>query len=415
MSSTDGSSQQGEGGDEILKAAKKARDLKDLTLRIEAETGPPSEVNVRDGSNLKHLNDRLLESDADLIRLDITASSLYDFTDWEKEDFLAALQQNKSVTHVHLSGDGMEDVLTDDQMDLLLEGIGYLENLEELFVFKGDNPYLTGKRVANCLHLSRQLKVFMLWGFDEIEAEHDLAGALRHHPNLERVTVTLPTRMKYACLDVFIMGFASMRKLKCLCVRCKHSQSDAVVSPEAIPILFASRSLESLYLENCGLIDDHSDAIAGELPNNRKLTLLDLKHNNFSDDALYAFSQKIPMNRTLTSLDLSGVHITEGGVMALADAMKHNTTIKNLELEGTATRFADEFDIPDGHKNTSYMQALHFRLRLNRAGKGENREKFAEALNSVSDHLDCLYYLIRRNAHYCERPNCNCNAPRKMR
>jgi len=352
-----------------------------------------------------HLNDRLLENDPELIRLDITASTLVDFTAWEKEDFLTALHSNSSVTHVHLSGDGLEDVFTPDQIDLLVEGIGYMRNLQEFFVFKGGNPDVTGKRLGHCLDLAKNLKVFMLWGFDKIEEENDLAGAVRNHPNLERVTITLPKKMKYGCLDVFVMGLASMPNLKCLCIRCRQKgQPDPIISPEAMPILMGSKSIESMYLENCGLADDHSDVIAEELVNNKTMTLIDLKHNNFSDDALYTFASKIPQNKKLVSLDISGVHITEGGVMALAEAMRHNTAITHLELEGTATRFADEFDIPDGHQNTEYMQSLNFRLRLNRAGKGENRDKFAEALNSVSDHLGCLYHLVRGNPHYCERP-----------
>jgi len=386
--------------EELLKA------VRDVTRRFEArDSRPPPEILVKPARrDIRHLNDRLAENDPELVRLDITASALFDFADWEKEDFLAALQSNITVSHVHLSGDGLEDVFTEDQVDMLLEGIGYLENLSELFVFRGDSPDITGKRVAHCLALAKKLRVFMMWGFAEIEEEHDLAGAIRNHQNLERVTITLPSRMKYACLDVFIMGMASMRKLKCLCIRCKYSQADPVISPEAIPILFASPTLESLYLEQCGLQDDHSDAIAAELTSNKILTLLDLKHNHFSDDALYTFAQKLPRNQTLTSLDLSGVYITEGGVLALAGAMKDNHTLKHLELEGTEVRYADEFDIPDGHKFSDYMQALDFRLRLNRAGKGESRQRFCEALNSVSDHLDCIYHLVRGNAHYCERP-----------
>lgn len=195
-----------------------------------------------------------------------------------------------------------------------------------------------------------------------------------------------------------------MRNLKCLCIRCKYSQADAILSPEAITLLLASTSLESLYLENCGLVDDHSDAIAEELKVNKKLTLVDLKHNLFTDDALYAFAMALKFNRTLLSLDLSGAYISEGGVNALAEAMQQNRVLTHLELEGEASRFVDEFDIPEGHKNTEYMQELNYRLRLNRAGKTDNRENFAEALNLVSDHLGCIYTLVRGHPKYCERP-----------
>jgi Ran GTPase-activating protein (RanGAP) involved in mRNA processing and transport len=348
-----------------------------------------------------HLIDRLAESDPELIRLDITASAFVDYTRHEKEDFIAALQSCRSIRHVHLSGDGLEGVMDAEQTDLLIDALGYVENLEELFVFKGDNPEISGSRLAKTVKYSTKLKVFMIWGFASIEKEHELAGAIRNHLRLERVTVTLPTRCSYACLDVFVMGFAGMQRLKCLCLRCRLPQKEAAISPEAISLLFRSRSLESIYVENCGLCDDHSDAIADELAtNNAQLTLLDLKHNLFSDDALYAFALCLKKNRTLKSLDLSGAYISEGGVYALATALEENPVITHVELEGDESRFRDEFAIPDGHSRTPYMQALDFRLRLNRAGKRENRQQFAEALNMVSDHLDCLYHLVRRHPIY---------------
>jgi hypothetical protein len=350
-----------------------------------------------------HLIDRLGENDPALVRLDITASALIDLTRNEKEDFIAALQSNRSVRHIHLSGDGLEGVLDAEQTDLLIDALGYVVNLEELFVFKGNNPEVSGSRLAKAVECATKLKVFMIWGFGTIEREHELAGAVRKHPNLERVTVTLPARMAYACLDVFVMAFAGMKKLKCLCLRCQKPQKEAIISQEAIPLLFRSRTLESIYAENCGLSDEHSDAIADELVNNVQLTLLDLKHNLFSDDALYSFAACLRKNRTLRSLDLSGTYISEGGVLALAAALEENLAITHVELEGDEARFLDEFNVPEGHSNTPYMQALYFRLRLNRAGKRENRQQFAEALNMVSDHLDCIYHLVRHHPIYFDR------------
>jgi hypothetical protein len=49
------------------------------------------------------------------------------------------------------------------------------------------------------------------------------------------------------------------------------------------------------------------------------------------------------------------------------------------------------------------MQALTFRLRLNRAGRRDSVAHFAEALNMVSDHLDCLYHLVRHHPIYFDR------------
>lgn len=107
----------------------------------------------------RHLNDRLTDNDPELIRLDITASALVDFSRWEKDDFIASIQTNKTVKHVHLSGDGLENCLSSQQIELLLDAIGYMENLEELFIFKGNNREVSGDRISALLKLAHKLKV----------------------------------------------------------------------------------------------------------------------------------------------------------------------------------------------------------------------------------------------------------------
>ena len=65
----------------------------------------------------------------------------------------------------------------------------------------------------------------------------------------------------------------------------------------------------------------------------------------------------------------------------------------------------DEFCIPEGSENTDWHKALDFRLRLNRAGYGETiaRTEFVESLNSVSDHLGCIFYILRNLSHHVGR------------
>lgn len=373
------------------------------TAHSSSSTAPPTAI-LR-----KHVNDRLFEHDPTLTRLDITSSTLSEFTSWELFDFPKLLPRAHFVTHVHLSGDDLEDTLTNEQIDNLLTAISSLPNLQELFCFRGNNcEILTEQRLAKLLKelvSSNTLTVLMLWGFSALHQEPTLAGAIRQQEALQRVTLTLPDRVPYASMDIYGMGLASMPNLQCLSIRgSPNLQTEAIMSPEALTLLMGSRSIQSLYLESCALVDDHSDVMAQELAkHNKTLKLLDLKHNHLSDDALYAFAICLKTNKTLKSLDLSGVEITEAGVDALADALHVNTTITNLELEGQLSRFQDEFDIPEGHSNTSYMQALHYELRLNRAGSDESRPLFVEALNLVSDHLGCLYHLVRKNPSYCNR------------
>ena len=68
----------------------------------------------------------------------------------------------------------------------------------------------------------------------------------------------------------------------------------------------------------------------------------------------------------------------------------------------------DEFCIPEGSENEEWFKALDYRLRLNRAGFSSRkmpRDKFVEGLNSVSDHVGCLYHILRHYPQYVEGDN----------
>jgi hypothetical protein len=111
----------------------------------------------------------------------------------------------------------------------------------------------------------------------------------------------------------------------------------------------------------------------------------------------------------LQSIDLSGVMITPEGGRALADGiMSGNTTLRHLELEGVFDNYKDEFNIPELHKKSDWMIDLDYQLRLNRAfveGKGleSSPRKFVDAISHVSDHVGCIYYLLRTHHKYTSR------------
>lgn len=352
------------------------------------------------------LNDRLRSQDPELIRLDISLADFAHYDAWRKEDFLHALALNDTITTVHLSGDRLNRVFDQDEIETLMEAIGAMKKLKELFVFRGGCPSLTEELLGMTIHDAKQLKVLMLWGFDKMCEKPVLAAAMRMHNALQRITITLPNAMSWGCFDVYAMGLSQIPTLTCLIVRCADGrQEESIISPEGITILFSSKHIKSIYLENVGLTDDQSDAIVAELKSNQSLSLLDLKHNQFSDDALYAFATLLPHNKTLESIDLSGVDISSGGGWALAHAMTKNTTIRNLELQGDELRYRDEFYVPEGHAREDWFKALDYQLRLNRAGEGQgDRKRFVESLTSVSDHLDCIYHFTRNYPSHCERP-----------
>jgi hypothetical protein len=345
-------------------------------------------------------------------RLDVTAEI---FSETPFDDFLLSLNYDAELA-VHLSGLHLDQVLDEQQLVQLMEALGSTR-ITELFAFRGDSQSLTSDMLAKLIQTAKNLKVIMLWQFSEFSP--NIAAAIRGNPSIERATLNLPCPEKprdqvpWATLDVVVMGFAEMASLQVLQIRCipsdegttRAKQQESIISPEALALLLNSTSIQSLYLENCGLIDDHMDIMLEELPNNKTLTLLDLKHNLFTEDALYTTGQLLPKCH-LRSLDLSGVAITETAGVALEEGMRENQTLLHLELEGHFERYSDEFHVPEGHTNTHWMRDITYQLRLNRAYHEkslDNVTDFCEALSCVSDDLSCLYHFLRKYSTHGNR------------
>ena len=363
-------------------------------------------------------------------RLDLTAELFAKHSlDW-------IVSEVSQCTTVHLSGRHLHLTLKD--VEWLLRS---LVECTELFVFKGGAQSIVTEHLL-AKYLPSQLTILMLWEFDCSRCAQ-LAAALRHHPRLQRITINLPTTIQeHAALDVLAMGLAATPNLQVLQIRVSHAsseknssnhggcsdgsshrrshkQQDCIISPEAFAILLRSTTIHSLYLENCGLLDDHMDVLVDELtqgpsanndPTTKKaLQTLDLSHNwALTEDALFSAGRLLASEHCpLVNLDLSGVEITEQGGQAVADALHRcrTTRLQYLELEGTRFFYHDEFSVPTGHTQTPWMQQIHYQLRLNRAtahrpNLAHDRAQFVEALTSVSDQVPCAYQLLRQYPHH---------------
>jgi len=218
---------------------------------------------------------------------------------------------------------------------------------------------------------------------------------------------------QWGCMDVYAMAWAGLPNLKSLQLKCAGFRPrEPLLSPEAFGVLLASSSMETLYLENCGLLDEHVDVLAEELPKNTKnssLRTIDMQENYLTDDTLFTVGRMLRLHPdlTLASLNLSGVSpITNAAGNALVDGLQYNRSLQNLELEGTAARYANEFDIPASpHAHTEWFARMDLYIRLNRAYHEAPLVKrdvsdFCVALNSVSDHASGLFHFIRENVQY---------------
>lgn len=373
------------------------------------------------------LIDRLQANDTTLIRLDITAPLLQSMSSAQIHTFLATFPCVPSITSVHLSGMDLDSILTLAQMEELILGIASMQHMHDLCIFRGGSRALNEHAVAQLLQHNNEgrLTTLLLFQFASLHECPALAGALRQHSSLKRLTLTLPTGQPYGALDLYSMCFAAMPHLQVLQIKCQDSSTTTTTKqPQDVPImttdgfriLISSTTITSLYLENCGLLDDHMDILEDELMHhNRTLQLLDLKDNTLlSDDVLYSMARVLPHNSVLTSLDVSGAHISSGGGQALAKGMTQNTTLTHLELEGTEERYRNEFNIQLQHDQAEWMKQIYYCLRLNRARAGlglggsssttkNSKRAWVERLNRVSDHLDCLYYFIREESQFVSR------------
>ena len=363
---------------------------------------------------MSEVTERLGRQDASLIRLDVTSSLFSKLNAQETTKLIQALPLNETVESVHLSGD-LESDLTPPQIEQLVLSIGAMKKIKDLSVFQGRFKILNEKLLSRCLERAKGLKALLLFQFSSLHKHPVLARTLRHHPNLERITLNLPNSgLPWGCLDDYAKAFGQMTNLRVLQIRCcqKRQQEEAVISPDAIGLLFTSKTIRSLYLENCGLLDDHMDIMAQEIPTkNHVLSVLNLKDNKLSEDALYTLANMFPCinDSKLTSIDLSGVAITKEAGKVLAAGMAQNTRITHLELEGGEERYQDEFDIPVGHSQEDWAKKIYYHIRLNRALHGkaapDSKATFVEAINSVSDQIDCIYHFVRTYPGHCKGPD----------
>lgn len=379
------------------------------------------QAEIAENDKLKHLL-FLRDNDPEVTRLDIGATTFRDWPEWRKDDFISSLLLNHTITTLHVSGFELEHVLNEDQLNQLFQNLSQMTGVKELFCFHGGSSVLTEDRLAS--FLPPNVKVLMLWQFQRLPEAQKLVAAIRNCTSLERITIKLPRQLEIAtstpgmrgkhtvwwgCMDVFAMAFASLPNLKVLQCKCVDFKArEPIFSPESFAVLLQSQSIRSLYLENCGLLDDHIDVMHEELADHTTpLEVIDFQENCLTDDAIYTFGRMLPKITCLRGINISGVQpITDDAGLSLAKGLEHNERVIQLELEGTAARYADEFDVPDSpHANAEWSHLLDYRIRLNRAYQEaplveKSVMDFCKALNAVSDHDSGLFHFVRTYPKY---------------
>ena len=332
------------------------------------------------------------KSNTNTTRLDITAAVLKDWNADQKQEFIETLVQrcNGKITSVLVSGQKLQKVLSNQQIITMMKQLSKIHSITEFNCFHGKCPVITTDLLAESL--PPKLEVLILWNFRTFST--NLIATLRQQITLSRISINFPferkNQLKWGCFDVGIMALCCMEYLRTLQIRCVLPdgaryirQEECIISPEAMVLLLNSRTIENLYLENCGLLDDHMDEVLNELPSNKTLVSLHMKDNLFSDDCLYTIGRLLPIApEQFQSLDVTGVSISTAGGTAAATGMAQNTTLLSLHIESSWANCDiyddddedDDDDDVDGtktskknHSDEVWMQQINNQLRYNNA------------------------------------------------
>jgi len=298
------------------------------------------------------------------------------------EEFVSALRGNTTV-HTVMVSQLVVQTTEETKLCSLLEGLGGLENLEEVeFAIPHINTQkrFTGHSLNQFLRAARHLKTLVLWPFILFANAEEIAlvaEALREHPSLRSIVwmnFLLGSGSDNALsIDPILYSLASAPKLHTL-----HLSTGFRVQGHIQPIseaalcnlLETSASLQALALRNFGLTNKHCIAMARlltEYRNTSKIKILDLRSNSIGSQ----------------------------GYESLVAMLKDNFLVELIETDA---------------RSGDLLKQINFYLFVNRAGRftllkdpHATRDQCVEVFINCRDNVDASFYLLRRNPSVCDR------------
>lgn len=367
------------------------------------------------------------------------------------------MRVNRTVKHVCFSGTFVRQ-LSPDQWQTMLEGMGYLETLEELQIWCSTIPVRSfGQMMRN----AQRLKKIYLFQVRLDGTQDDFAEwseSIRAHCELSDFRFSgIQTVTESISLDCVVEALGEAIHLHTVSLQLSNSHADAPFSGTALARLLGSTSITDLYLTRLGLGQNHFATIAFALAMNKALRVLDLFGNNLSNDHFLvmakalqmnegletivlpcpgdedlsvecssAISEVLKTNKTLITLNLPRSNLSDVGLLHLAEGLTVNTTLKKIEV-GVSTSVGDKgtaaltgmleknYDLERlvvSSAEKSIKDKVEYYMRLNAVGRGSllnnghaNRGEWVEMLISVRDDLDCLFYFTTMNPTVCQFAN----------
>lgn len=398
----------------------------------------------------------MIQNDPGLVELSLERVG----ENFDLDELVYAMRANQTVKHVCFSGTFVRELteLSPANWEVMLEGIGHLQTLEELQIWCATIPVRTfGIMLKNAV-LLKKIYFFrvQLSGTQEDFAEW--GESIRSHPALAEFRFGgIQTVTETISLDCIIEALAEAPHLQVVSLQLSNGQDMAPFSGSALARLFRSPTILDMYLSRLGLGPDHFVIIAYALGLNSTLRVLDLFGNNLTNEHMLlilnsmlknqgletlvlpcpseedlsiecseAMSQVLKANKTLVTLNLPRSSLSDTGLLHLAEGLTINTTLKKIEvgvsenvgekgkeaLTGMLERNYELERLVVSSAEKSIKDKVEYYMRLNAAGRGSllnnahaNRGEWVEMLISVREDLDCLFYFTTMNPTVCQFAN----------
>lgn len=278
----------------------------------------------------------------------------------ELQRFQAALEDNKSITSLHMSIDDTDSLCILRRADATAffsclshigRSVGALPHLEsiKLSLFRRFHFPAAACVFANTRQIS-QLVIQQVQPISTLEEElcsESMILTLERHPCLESIecsdwpTTSTATR----CL---LRTLHTCEKLNSIVIRRTGVDNEhgdqTILHLSFLSPIFRMRALHTLSLENFCLSAPALDALVAALRNDIPLHVLELKNCSLplEREALAeAFGGALATNTHLRSLTLGGVHLTGVFYNGLRRSLATNGSLESLDLENTNVDEAD--------------------------------------------------------------------------
>lgn len=316
--------------------------------------------------------------------------------------------------------------VTQEEMVDVFQAAGVLSNLKTLVLTDFEDNALPVKCLADFIHNAQELHTLRLDSIritgNRVDMD-DLCASLMTHPSLEEIYLSgcIPAD-ETTILEPIARSIANIHSLKLVEIVETSFPPSGAWTGGSLAELCRSDSLEVLRVRGIRFLMDEDILLMAKALNSNKamkqLWLLSCELG-FQGVGPTAIAEMLRNNSSLEILGLNRLCFNRHA-MIIADALKANSSLRGLHLclrDGLSSEVRDYYAniVEENYALEKVSGGLigsdsqvEFFLRLNRAGRktllqDENcaKKKWITALESQSNDVSALYYLLSRKPSLC--------------